>query len=93
MNTRVPFLRWKPLHFGLSLLAITIVLGIVVGLIYRTADTIVVVATVIIGVTMAGIINKTNDNVEEARNRHQPPGPDEILSFSLEKEIKKEKKE
>ncbi len=91
MNTRVPFLRWKPLHFVLALLVITVAVGIIVGLIYHTFDTIVAILAIIIGVTMAGIINKTNDNVEQARNRYQPPGPDKILSFSLEKEMREEK--
>ena len=90
MNTRVPFLRWKPLHIGLALLTVAVAVGIIVGLTYHTFDTFIAVATVIIGVTMAGIINKTNDNVEQARNRYQPPGPDKILSFSLEKEVKEE---
>ncbi|MDO8572440.1 MAG: hypothetical protein Q7S11_01560 [bacterium] len=92
MNTRVPFLRWKPLHFGLALLTIAVTVGIIVGLIYYTLDTIVIVAVVIIGITMAGIVNKTNDNVERAKNwRNRPVVPDEVLSFGLEKEIDEEK--
>ena len=91
MNTRVHFLRWKPLDFGLTLLAIVITMGIIVGLVYYTLNTIVVVVTVIIGVTIAGIWNGSTDNVERAKNRHKPPGPNEILSFSLEKEVKEKK--
>lgn len=88
MNTRVPFLRRKPLHFGLVILSIAVAAGVVAGLIYYTLDTIVVISVVITGVIMAGIINKTNDNVERARNRYRPVGSDEVLSFGLEKKDK-----
>lgn len=91
MNTRVPFLRWKPLHIGLALLTVAVAVGIIVGLTYHTFDTFIAVATVIIGVTMAGIINKTNDDVEQAKNWRNPVPLDKVLSFSLEKEMREKK--
>ena len=93
MNTRVPFLQWKkPLCVVLTLLVLAIVGGIIFGLLSsHPFETILVVAVVIIGMTMAGIINKTTDDLEQAQNWSKPVGPDEVLSFSLEKEMREEK--
>ncbi len=92
MNTRVPFLQWKSLHFWPTLLAIAVVVVIVVGLYYHPFKTIFAIVAVTIVIILAGIMNKTADNVEQAKNwRNRPVGPDEILSFSLEKEMREEK--
>lgn len=92
MNMRLPFLKWRPLEFGLVLLTL-IVLGVIgFGLYYHTFKTILALLVVIIGVLIAGILNKTADDIERAKRAHRPPGPNEILSFSLEKEMPKKDK-
>lgn len=92
MNTRVPFLRWKPLHFGLALLAIAIAVVVIVGLYHHPFKTILAIVVVTIAIIVAGTMNKFADDVEREKNlRNRPVGPDEVLSFSLEKEIKETK--
>ena len=92
MNARVPFLQWKPLHFGLTLLTLVVIAGIIVGLYHHPIKTILFVVMVIIAIIVAGKINKAADDVERAKNwRNRPVGKDEILSFSLEKEMREKK--
>ncbi len=93
MNTRVPFLRWKPLHFVLALLVVAVAAGIVIGLYHHPIKTILFVVMVIIAMIVAGKINKAADDLEQARNwRNKPIGLDKVLSFNLEKDLGVRKK-
>ena len=64
---------------------------IVIGLVYQPLETIVVGVVVIIGIILVGIINKSTDDLEQAKNWRNPVPLDKVLSFSLEKEMREKK--
>ena len=91
MNTRVPFLQRKSPRFWGTFIASIITCVIVIGLVYQPLETIVVGVVVIIGIILVGIINKSTDDLEQAKNWRNPVPLDKVLSFSLEKEMREKK--
>lgn len=91
MNTRVSFLRWKPLDWIAILFLVMVVATIFTAIYYGTWEPVGILVVVFFGMLMMAIVNRTNDRVEKAKDSRSPPGPDEVLSFSLEKEIEEEK--
>jgi len=88
MNTRLPFLKWEPLNFLIILFLVIVVATIIASFYYNTLEPIFWLMVAIGGLWVVGIINQTTDQVEKAQNLRKPVGPDEVLSFSLEKEEK-----
>lgn len=64
--------------------------GIVAGFYYRPLDMVLLLFSVVIGLTADAIINRTADDVKWAKRIRDPVPPDKVLSFSLEDERKRD---
>lgn len=88
MRKRSPFSRKEFSRFGLIAVAVIAFGAVVTELYYHPLETIGAIVVVMAILSLVGILNKTADNVERARNWRKPKGLNEVLSFSIEKEIK-----
>lgn len=86
MRKRSPFSRREFSSFGLIVLTVVTFGAVLVEWYYHPLETTVAIGTVIIGIIIFGIMNGSADNVARARNWRKAVEPNEVLSFSIEKE-------